>query len=506
VRRRQPRTPVSPVPGAADQGSSFVRRADGWRGIVRTSSRLATCFVSALVLTGATVGCARSTTTTSQPAQQSVSLADCVAKPAECNSGATMAGGTVVQAIEKTLVNFNINSALGAGPHAASVLNGVLPSAFRLFPDNTARMNTDLLASAEVTGTNPQTVVYRIQPNASWDDGTPISAEDFGYAYRTLNGKSCPDCDAVATTGYDQIRSVSGSDGGRTVTVVFDPPYPDWPGLFRYLYPAHLAKRYGDDGSAAGLKKAWEAFKTTPITYSGWAYKVDSPNPGHAITLVPNERFYGRTRPRLDKVVFRVIEDQPQQLPAFSNRELHLLQSQPSQSIVDHVRQLSGVDYAVTPGVAWEHVLVNLKSPALSDLALRKAIFTAIDREQLISRTVPFFRGAQPLGNHMLLPGQPGYHDNTGLLGYGDGNLDQARRILTAAGYVMSPAGLKNKNGQPVAALRFVYPAGNTTRQQAIELMRSQLKPLGITVQIASTDDPGGVLANHASWPCRTTS
>jgi peptide/nickel transport system substrate-binding protein len=461
---------------------------------MRTPTTRLAVVASAVLIAAAACG---RTTPTVPPAQQSVSLADCDTKPTDCNSGPTVAGGTVVQALEKRLVNFNLNSAKGAGLHAATVLNGVLPSAFRLYPDNTARLNTDLLASAELTRTNPQTVVYKIQPNAVWDDGTPISAQDWQYAYRTLNGRDCPACDAVATTGYEQVKSVTGTDNDKTVTVVFDPPYPDWQGLFNYLYPAHLAKQWGDDGSAAGLAKAWEKFKTTVVDYSGWAYKVGEYVPDSSITLVPNPTFYGQTRPQLDKIVFRVVEDQPQELPAFTNKELNLLQSQPSQSILDQVSRLSGVDYAVTPGVAWEHVLVNEKNPYLSDVALRKAIFTAIDRKQLIAKTVSYLHDAQPLGNHMLLPGQSGYHDNVGVFGYGDGDLDAAKRILATAGYTVSEDGLKTKSGQFVPPLRFVYAAGNTTRQQAIEIMQSQLKPLGLTIAIDPTDDMGGALDNH---------
>ena len=464
---------------------------------MRTSKRLVGLVaIGAAALLVATA-CGKSSGTGTQ--QKSISLAECESKPNECNSGPTKAGGTVIQAMEKKLVNWNENSSSGNILDVTSVLNGVLPNSFYYYPDNTAQMNTDLLVSAEVTSKDPQTVVYKIQPNASWDDGTPISAQDYIYMWQTLNNKNCPACDEAATTGYDQIKSVTGSDNDKTVTVVFDTPYPDWKGLFNQgLYPAHIAKQYGNDGSAAGLAKAWEAFKTNQINYSGWAYKIGEYVKDVSITLVPNDKFYGKNKAALDKVIFRVIEDQAQQIPALKNKEVNVLQSQPNQALVDQVRQSQGIDYAVTPGVAWEHVTVNMKNKYLADKALRKAIFTAIDRKQIISKTLSFFPAAKPLDNHMLLPSQPGYKDNVTQFGYGNGKVDEAKKILTDAGYTVDPAGLKTKSGETVPPLAFAYTKGNTPRQQAVELMQSELKPLGITIKVTPIDSLGDTLDNHA--------
>jgi peptide/nickel transport system substrate-binding protein len=461
---------------------------------MRTSKRLVGLVAIGAVSLLLATACGKSTSSTPQ---KSISLGECDTKPNECNSGPSKAGGTVIQVMEKKLVNWNINSAKGNILDITSVLNGVLPSAFIFYPDNTTHLNTDLMVSAEVTSKSPQTVVMKIQPNAAWDDGTPISADDFIYAWKTLNNKDCPDCDAAGTTGYDQMKSVTGSDNGKTVTIVFDTSFPDWQTLFTGLYPAHIATKFGNDGTATGLKKAWETFKTTQINFSGAAYKISDYQKDVSITLVPNDKFYGKTKAQLDKVIFRVIQDQAQQVPALKNKEVNLLQSQPSQAIVDQVRQIQGVDFAVTPGVAWEHVTVNMKNKFLADPALRKAIFTAINRKEVITKTLSFFDKAAPLGNHMLLPSQPGYKDNVTQFGYGDGKIDAAKKILTDAGYTVDPSGLKTKSGEAVAPLRFVYTKGNTPRQNAVELMQNQLKPLGITIKIDPTESLGDSLDNH---------
>jgi ABC-type transport system substrate-binding protein len=108
---------------------------------------------------------------------------------------------------------------------------------YRLHPDYSVQLNKDLMDSATQTSEDPQTIVYKIKQNAAWSDGTPVSADDFEYLWRNLNG-SVKGNDVASTTGYDQIESVEGSDNGKTVTVVFKEPFTDWKSLFYGLLPA----------------------------------------------------------------------------------------------------------------------------------------------------------------------------------------------------------------------------------------------------------------------------
>jgi hypothetical protein len=51
--------------------------------------------------------------------------------------------------------------------------------------------------------------------------------------------------DVSTTTGYDQMKSVKGSDNGKTVTVVFQTPSRDWKSLFAsgtFILPSHLSR------------------------------------------------------------------------------------------------------------------------------------------------------------------------------------------------------------------------------------------------------------------------
>ncbi len=408
--------------------------------------------------------------------KSSSSFADCATNPNTCNSGTTKQGGTFTYTIEKTISGWNLNNADSNTFDFAEVLDGVLPYAFGVKPDFSVFLNTDLLVSADVTSTSPQTVVYKIKPDAVWNDGTPVTADDFVYNWQTMDGVHCADCSSANTSGYDQIDSITGSDSGKTVTVVFKTPYADWKSLFGSMYPAHIAKQHGD------LAASFKWFDENTPTYSSGPYIISDYQKDTSITETPNPKWYGQTKPKLDKLVFRIITDQTQEVPALQNNEVQAIYPQPQADMVTQVKQINGVQSYLGKGLTWEHLDLNLKNSLLTDLNLRKAIFTAVNRKDLISKTVgQFVPGLEPLNSHNFVPGQNGYKDVVSSTGQGTGDLEKAKGYLTSAGYTGVGTALKTKDGKDVA-FRCSFTQGNTLRQQSCELFQNELAGLGIKI------------------------
>src|SRR5215475_9493122 len=250
------------------------------------------------------------------PAQQSQGWATCDKNPNTCNSGPTKPGGTLLVTDEKSITSFFVADGASNTYDQAQIMNGLIESPFIVNPDQSVTMNTDLVTSAEQTTASPQTIVYKINPNAVWSDGTPITAADFDFAWRFENGVDCKpaDCPVASTTGYDQIQSLTGSDNGKTVTVVFKTPFPDWKSLFS-LYPAQVAKTYagGSLSTPADYKKAYAGFLSEGSTanpfpkWSGGPYMISEYQKDVSVTLTPNPKWYGATKPSLDKIIYKII-------------------------------------------------------------------------------------------------------------------------------------------------------------------------------------------------------
>jgi peptide/nickel transport system substrate-binding protein len=443
--------------------------------------------VASVLVLGA---CATNSGSGGEKTGSSTGFAECESKPNTCNSGTTKKGGTIVVAIEKTISNWLLWDEEGNTYETGEIINGIAPSAFTTLPDGEVQWNQDLFASEpKLTSENPETVEYKISPNATWSDGTTIDAKDFIYNYKSNNGKDCPDCTVAGTTGYDQIASVTGSADGKTVTVVYKTPFPDWKSLFSGtapLYPAHIAEKSGDINTAAGLAKAFTAFKTAVPDWTAGPYKFGDYQKDVSVTLVPNDKWYGKTKPALDKVIFKIIEDQAQQIPAMQNKEIQAMISQPNLDMVTKIKGMQGVEYNLSRGPTWEHIDLNLKNKYLADKALRQAIFTAIDRQAIIDKTVgPFFDGAKPLNNHNIIgDNQAGFKDVITPTGQGKGDVEAAKKILTDAGYKIEGNALKTKDGAAVPPIRFGFTNGNVLRQATGEVVQQELAQIGVKVQL----------------------
>ena len=424
-------------------------------------------------------------------------FAGCEASPNTCNSaapGQLRQGGQLSYVIEKNISNWNLLSAQGNVFANDEVLKAVLPYTFVTQPDLTVTMNNDLLDSAKVTNSFPETIVYKIKPTAVWSDGTPITADDFVYNWKLQNGRDCPGCPVFTTEGYDQVRSVVGSDRGKTVTVTLSKPFTNWKQLWSGgspIYPAHLAAQHGNTNTPQGLAASFSWFGTNVPTYSGGPFQIDNFKDNESVTLVPNPKWYG-TRPNLDRLDFRIITDANQEFTALQKRAVQVIYPQPQVDLVGQVRKMAGVSSFVGPSLTWEHFDFNLQNAYLIDPALRTAMFTAVDRQVIIDKTVgQFTNKIKPLNSHNFVPQQSGYEDVVGETGQGSGNLAKARQILGTAGYTIDGGQLKTPVGLPVPPMRIRYAVGNQVRQVECELFAQMVKPLGITVQVVPTDDVG---------------
>lgn len=427
---------------------------------------------------------------------------DCDANPNSCNSATAdqlQDGGQLTYVIEKNISNWNIISADGNVFENGEVVNRLTPSVYGSTPDLQPALNTNYVTSAEVTNTNPQTIVYQINPQATWSDGTPLDANDFIYNAHIQDGTHCPDCAVSSTAGFDDIASLVGSDNGKTVTVTMKQPFTDWRAMWDSnapIYPAHLAAQHGDINTPAGLKSSFDWFGSTVPTWSAGPFKIDNFQNKVSVTMVPNPGWWGE-KPHLSRLIFRVITDANQEPTALQNNEVQAIYPQPQVDLVNQVKNIPNVSSYVGIGLQWEHFDLNLKTPALQNIALRKALFTAVDRQAMINKTVGQFTDkVKPLNNHNFMPGEQGYQDVITSTGQGAGNIDAAKKILTDAGYRIDNNKLIDPSGAPVPDLRIRYTVGNQIRQNECELFRDAAAQLGVTVKIDPTDDMGTTLSS----------
>ena len=382
-------------------------------------------------------------------------------------------GGTLNYGADQQPTGFNMNTSKDNGTSVLWIMNRVYPGVFHSKADFTVALDTDLMESAELTNQDPQTITYKIKPDAVWSDGTPINVDDFTYAWESQNGTN-KKLDVASTTGYEDIQSVTGSDNGKTVTVVFKNKFSDWKALFQPMVPAHYGK-----AQPGGWNTGFD--KNPQNIPSGGPFKVQSYTPDQSLTLVKNDKYWG-TPAHLDKIVYRFLPESVTQPAALQNNEVDLIYPQPQLDEVQQVQQLPDVQYQINFGLAFEHLDFNFKNPLLADLAVRRAIATGLNTQEMLDRTIKQFSSKATVdGNRIWLTGQKEYQDHSG--NYGKGDVAGAKKLLEDAGYTLGSDGIYAKGGKKLS-FRFETTAGNQLRETQGVLLQAQMKQVGIQIKI----------------------
>jgi peptide/nickel transport system substrate-binding protein len=424
---------------------------------------------------------------------------DCAENPNTCNFApreSLAEGGHITWGVEQRFTNWNINHTNGNLFVASQTLSGVLPRIGWFNPDQSWSFNMELWeAEPEQTSTDPQTAVYRIREEAKWNDGTDISANDFIFRWKASSGdpELCDGCEPASTAGYAPIDRIEVSDEGKTFTVILKDGAndPEWQFRFGGVYPWHLAEAQGLDlDNPADVATAFnEFFAETQVDYSGGPYMIDSVVPEESVTLVPNPNWYGEWHPTLESITIRSVDDQQALVQGIQNREIDAAAPQPNPDMVQQARATDGLMSFVGFGYQWEHLDLNHEKEALQDVALRQAVFTAIDVNDINEATfATFAEGIEQKLNHIFKTDSEYHVDHISATGQGSGDVDLALSILDDAGYTLEGDQLLDPDGEPVPPLLFQHSAGNLLRQTTAELVQSHLADIGIEVQIEAAE------------------
>jgi peptide/nickel transport system substrate-binding protein len=407
---------------------------------------------------------------------------------ATASAGAVKSGGTLTYALDEDVAGFNVLQADDDEFVLNEILDQVWPSVYTIEPNLSLSLNTNIVTSATETSTSPQTIVYQINPKATWSDGTPISAADFIYnwqsqsgnpAYKDVGGKAFL---PASTAGFSSIKSVTGSNNGKTVTVVFATPFSDWKSLFgggTPIIPAHIAEKVGFNSGFQNFGPA--------VQVSGGPYEIQSYTQGEDLVEVPNPHYWG-VHANLSKIVFRFITDDSQIPPAMQNGEVNLANpALASVAFNDAVKSLPNTTTTVTPGLEFQHMDFNESNPYLALADVRHAIAYGTNRAQMVQRIVgPLTSAIQPLQNRLFMPIQPQYSNTSG--GYGAFNTSMAESLLKQSNMTMGSDGYFHPNFGPEKGqdltLSISTTSGVPVRAEIEQLFQADMKAIGIKINI----------------------
>lgn len=334
---------------------------------------------------------------------------------------------------------------------------------------------TNLLAKDPILETDPvQKMTYEINPDAVWSDGVEITGQDFVYTWDQIANTE----DVYDKTGYDVIKSVDvDKKDNKKVVVTMGDTYAGWKTLFGGNYgilPSHILK--GKDRNA--LTKDGYTFSGGPfkLAENGW-------KKGDSISLVPNDKYWG-DKPKVDKVVFKFLEDTVAQFKSFKAGEVDAIQPQPQLDVIESINNNKDKKFSklVDPNTgAIEALWINNSAKPFDSIKVRQALGYSIDRDSLVKALFGDI-GVTKAVNSLLPPILSQYANPVGFSDY-KLNTDKASSLLAQDGWKKNSDGIYAKNGK---LLEFTLNTteGNERRVLMIQNIQSQLQQAGWKVNI----------------------
>ncbi|UCC71794.1 MAG: hypothetical protein JSV86_15675 [Gemmatimonadota bacterium] len=326
---------------------------------------------------------------------------------------------------------------------------------------------------AESWELEPEAVTFRLNREARWHDGRPVTASDVEFTFERAKN---PETASVLSSAYLELVESAQAIDSFTVRFEFSRPHArPLDGFWWAPVPRHLLEEIAPaDMVRAPFNR--QPVGSGPFRFAGW-------EAGERITLVRNPDFPESLGgpPHLDRVIFRFIGE-----PATLLSEALTGQVDVNGSLFPHqaeqVERTPGVRLLSYPSREYYYIGWNVRRPLLRDPRVRRALTMALDRQQLID---VLMYGYGQLATGTIAPWHPMF---TAIepLPFDPG---AAGALLAAAGYLDRDGdGVRaTEDGTPLR-LTLMTNHENPVRVDIAQVAQSRLSRIGVAIDVRTLE------------------
>ncbi len=324
-------------------------------------------------------------------------------------------------------------------------------------------------------------VTWKLKNGVTWSDGMPFTADDVVFTWKYILD---PKTGATTTTHYDIVKDITAVDP-TTVKITFNDPTPVWylpfTGASGAVLPKHILEKCA---SATECNYNQKPIGTGPYVVTDFAS-------GDHVTYKANDKFRESNAPFFATIEMKGGGDAVTAVKAVqTGQEDYAWNPQVEPAILKQF-QASGNTLEIIQGASVEKIYVNFadpsievdgeksspksKSPFWTDKNVRQALALAIDRKAMADNLY----GLGGAATNSVIPtiwGGPDWHYDP----------KKANDLLDAAGWKKGSDGIREKDGKKFAIT--FRTSVNAVRDKEGQLIKSNLKDIGITVDLRPVD------------------
>jgi oligopeptide transport system substrate-binding protein len=333
-------------------------------------------------------------------------------------------------------------------------------------------------AESWTVSTDGKVYTFKLRKDDMWSDGTPVTANDFVFAWRRLLDPATGS--EYASMGFPVLNAEDINGGKKkgeelgvkavddnTLEVTLKGPTPYFLEMLTHqaMYPV----------SKANVEKFGNDFVKPGNLVSNGAFTLAENVPNDHIKLVKNPKFVDATHVSLDAVNYIPAEDRAAGVKRYEGGELDSMNDFPTEQLAD-MKTKFGDQVHISPELGTYYYIFKTKKKPYDDPKFRNAISMVIDRDQLAEKV---WQNAMLPAFSLVPPGVKGYE--TKPMEYSETPLidreDAAKKVFEDMG--ISPA-------KPMK-LEIRYNTSENHQRTAVAI-QDMLKPFGFDVSLLNTD------------------
>ena len=308
--------------------------------------------------------------------------------------------------------------------------------------DNTVK---PALAASWDSSADGKTYIFHLNEHMHFSNGHVLDASDVAWSINELVDKQYQD--AAQLRNFKSIRALDAN----TVELDLTAPYAD----LLWVLTGRAGLIFDKD---ANFDMKTQAIGSGPYVVSKFVANS-------SVTFTANPRYWGKHAAQTKTVIIRYFADDNAAVNALKSSDVQVLAPVSENLATPFIKDPSR--YVVQAGDDTDKYVLafNCRGEKTADIRVRQAIRYAINHKELIAS-----RGGADSALGGPIPSlDPGYEDLTGLYPH---NLTKAKALMKQAGYSVDKP------------LKLSLTYANTYGTELGEQLRSQLKPIGIALNV----------------------
>lgn len=358
---------------------------------------------------------------------------------------------------------------------------------------------------------------FEIRPEAVWENGTPITGEDYAFTLKTINN---PRTNAAPQRSFleciqDVVVDPTNPKKFTVYTKLYHlaelivstmPVYPtyhyDAQGLmadFTILElndPANLDRLMQDQRIIDFAEEFNNNYNLDPEQIKGAGpYNITEIITSQHIKLERKKEWWGDNVEEAhiaaypQTLLFRVLSDDNNAILSLKEQELDVMTYIPEEKFTElqeDERVTKNFNLKASDGFAYRYIGLNKKTPQLNDVRVRKALAHLVNKEDIANDLA---NGLATIVNGPVSPLKSHYNSNIATVAF---NIQKASALLKEAGWSDSNGDNildKQIDGQLVSlSLKVLYPKGKQFYKDVAQILKDEAIRVGVDIQLVSAE------------------